>query len=310
MVHVSERGVYGAAHSLYRRLPPSWRTGIKKALVAQGHHESKFDRITAHKDATGKKRLDRVLESLIGTLGVQTAERIAEKVCIDFGAGYVPTDGVALWLLGAREVHGVDYNYIARPKEIARAVRTADADRVESQLSALQLDSGWCNRLDTLRRWAREGANAFPPGYSYVAPADVMARPALIPNFDVIVSTSVLEHIAPSLLVPLLDALKARENADATHVHRVDLRDHRDFEHDPYGFLDPSAKFDAEADADCRGNGMTLQDWERLLDEHPHWQLAVSEYEAGRPHLLPAAARVPHGHVVADCLVLRTVRRG
>ena len=169
----------------------------------------------------------------------------------------MPTDGVGLWLLGAHEVHGVDYNDIAKPREIARAVRAADTGRVESQLHALRLDPGWSDRLDELRRWARRGGHGFPPGYTYVAPADVIASPSLLPNFDVLVSTSVLEHIPPSRMIALLDALTSRENDDATQIHRVDLRDHRDFDNDPYGFLDPSRKFDAEVDADSRGNGMT-----------------------------------------------------
>jgi hypothetical protein len=307
VVCVNDRGVYTTLHSVFRMLPPSWRTGLKRTLGTQGHGQSNFDWLTARKDATGKKRLDRALEGLIGTLGLDTANPIAGKVCIDFGAGYVPTDGVALWLLGAGEVHGVDYNNIARPREIARAVRAADAGRVEGQLQALEVDPGWSDRLDKLGRWALVGGHEFPPGYTYVAPADVIASPLSLPNFDVLVSTSVLEHIPPSLMIALLDALKSRENGHATQIHRVDLRDHRDFDNAPYGFLDPSRQFDAEADADTRGNGMTLQDWEALLACHPEWGLGVSHYEAGRPHLMPAAVEVPSTHVVADSLVLRSM---
>jgi hypothetical protein len=85
------------------------------------------------------------------------------------------------------------------------------------------------------------------------------------------------------------------------------LRDHRDFDNDPYGFLDPSGPFDAEVDADSRGNGMTLQDWDALLAGHPELGLSVSGYDAGRPHLVPAAAPLSALHIVADCLVLRSV---
>jgi hypothetical protein len=294
-------------HSIFRRLPPSWRTELKRILGSQGHGESSFDWVTARKDATGKKRLDRALEGLIRTLGPETARQIEGKVCIDFGAGYVPTDGVGLWLLGASEVHGVDYNTIAKPREIARAVRAADTGCVESQLQALEISLGWSDRLDEMRRWATEGGHGFPPGYTYVAPADVIASPSLLPNFDILVSTSVLEHIPPSLMVTLLGALKSRENDCGTQIHRVDLRDHRDFDNNPYGFLDPSGSFEAEVDADSRGNGMTLQDWVALLAGHPELGLGVSDYDAGRPHLVPATATLPNSHVVADSLVLRSV---
>jgi hypothetical protein len=302
---VNDCGVYGTVHTLYRRLPPAWRTGLKRILGTQGHIQSRFDWLTARKDATGKKRLDRALEGLISTLGLDTAQHIAGKTCIDFGAGYVPTDGVAMWLLGAREVHGVDYNNIARPREIAKAIRAADANRVDNQLESLAIDSGWRDRVDRLRRWALADSDEFPPGYTYIAPADVLASPSPLPQFDVLVSTSVLEHIAPSLMVALLDALASRENDHAAQFHRVDLRDHRDFDNAPYDFLDPSKPFDAERNADSRGNGMTLHDWETLLASHREWRLGVSCYAPGRPHLLPAT--VANTHVVADSLVLRSI---
>ena len=307
MTSTRDAGAFGAVHALFLKLPPTWRTELKRILGNQGHGRSGFDWLTARKDATGKKRLDRALEGLIETLGPETARNLGGKVCIDFGAGYVPTDGIALWLLGASEVHGVDYNYLARPREIARAVRAADTGRIENQLRALQLEFAWSDRLDTVRRWAMKDVDSFPPGYAYVAPADVIASPFRVPNFDVLVSTSVLEHIPPSLVISMLDALKSRENECATHIHRVDLRDHRDFDSDPYGFLDPSRQFDAEVDADSRGNGLTLHDWEALLAGHPELGLEVSGYEAGRPHLMPAAAPKSATHVVADCVVLRSV---
>jgi hypothetical protein len=115
-----------------------------------------------------------------------------------------------------------------------------------------------------------------------------------------------LEHIPPSLIAALLDALKSRQNAHAIQIHRVDLRDHRDFDNDPYGFLDPSRQFDAESDADSRGNGMTLSDWTMLLAEHPHWGLRVGEFTDGRPHLMPSTVPVSAQRVVADSLVLRS----
>ncbi|WP_156720790.1 hypothetical protein [Mycobacterium sp. Root135] len=300
--------LYGGLHSGFRRLPPSWRTALKRALKSEGHRSSTFDGITARKDALGKKRLDRALDDILGTLGLDLAKAVAGKTCIDFGAGYVPTDGLALWLMGASEVYGVDYNHIAKPREIARAVRAADASRIARQLKTLEIDS--TNRLTQLTDWAQGGNNGFPPGYRYIAPADVIASPSLVPKFDLLVSTSVLEHIQPSLMIALLDALKSRENGQAAQIHKVDLRDHRDFEKNPYGFLDPSDKFDAEVDADSRGNGMTIHDWEALLSSHPRWNLGVGLYETGRAHLVPAAAPDAQKRVVADAVVLRSVEVG
>jgi hypothetical protein len=102
-----------------------------------------------------------------------------------------------------------------------------------------------------------------------------------------------------------MDALKSRENDHAIQIHCVDLRDHRDFDNAPYEFLDPSSRFDAEIDADSRGNGMTIHAWEELLTTHPEWGLEVSDYAPGRVNLWPGT--LPTTHVVADSLVIRSV---
>lgn len=297
--------VYDALHTAFRRMPPDWRTRVKGFLRTQGHGKSSFDWVTARKDAAGKKRLDNALDGLITMLGEEAARGLGGRRCVDFGAGYVPADGVALWLLGASIVVGVDYNSIARPRDVARSVTFADRDRIETRLAALRPDVDWRRRLDAVWKWALEDGRDFPPGYTYLAPVDVVALPDLLPPFDVLVSTSVLEHIAPARLVTLMTVLHARQRAGARQFHRVDLRDHRDFDNDPYGFLDPGAPFDADADADTRGNGMTLHDWENLLDAHPDWGLAIAAFEPGRPLLMPQAA--PPVGVVADSLVLSTL---
>lgn len=294
-------------HSAYRKLPPSWRAALKRTLGTDGHGQGGFDWLTARKDSTGKKRLDRALEGLISTIGPDAARGMQDKVCIDFGAGYVPTDGVVLWLLGSQAVYGLDYNKIAKPGEIARAIRTADIEKVRSILESLDLDVSWSDRLQLLNRWANDDRNNFPPGYHYIAPIDVIKSPELIPEFDFLVSTSVLEHVRPSLIVPLIASLTSRQRAAAEQVHRIDLRDHRDFANDPYGFLDPTSGFNAEEEADSRGNGMTLDDWKRLVENNPDWGLCLSSFELGRPHLVPAEAPVRDKRIVADVVVLRSV---
>ena len=301
--------MYRTIHSLYRKLPPAWRTALKRNLNTDGHGRGRFDWLTAGKDAVGKKRLDHALEGLIETIGSDTARGLAGKVCVDFGAGYVPSDGVALWVMGASSVYGVDYNDIAMPREIARAVRRADGERVISLLESLQLDSDWQGRLDVLQGWARDHRGGFPPGYTYVAPADVIASPELLPNFDILVSTSVLEHIQPSRMSDLLDSLSSRQRPGAMQFHRVDLRDHRDFENNPYGFLDPSCPFDAENEADARGNGMTLVDWEDFLEAHQVWGLCVTDYQPGRRQLVPPGVSPARLRSLADSLVLQTGRK-
>lgn len=298
--------MYATLHSVFRKLPPTWRAELKRLAGTEGHGHSTFDWLSARKDALGKKRLDRALTGVVDNLGTARVATLRDAVCVDFGAGYVPTDGVAMWVLGAREVHGIDYNKIAKSKEIARAVLSADFLAVEARLETLKLDTDWRDRLTKVKAWAENRPTPFPPGYNYIAPADVIAQPSLVPSFDVLLSTSVLEHIRPSLMTPLLDALKAREKLNAAQFHQVDLRDHRDFTNAPYGFFDESEAYDPESDADVRGNGMSLRDWEALLTSHPEWNIGIARYQPGRPHLMPASPVADSSHIVADTVLLCT----
>lgn len=295
-------------YDLYRRMPPRLRQTAKRMLGATGHGASRLDALKAKKDAQGKKRLDRALAHLVSTLGLEAAGSIHGKTCIDFGAGYVPTDSVAMWLLGAREVSAVDYNAIWSRDSVLLAIREADPKSLRQTLSAASLLSAAEPRLDLLERIGRgeEPLDRLP--ISYIAPLDVVAEPERLPEYDLLWSTSVLEHIPPSLIADLLRSISARQRAAGRQVHYVDLRDHLDFDAAPYRFLDPSVPFAPDAMADERGNGMTAETWSCTLNEIADIGLAVVDTVPGRPQLVPANARgLSTATAVADFAIVSTI---
>lgn len=278
-------------HQFYSRLPPRIRAKGKEFLGASGHSRGVLDAMKARKDAQGRKRLDNTLLSVTECLGRSYLDELAGATVVDFGAGYVPMDGIAMWLLGAERVVAVDYNEIADFRAVARGVRKADLARAREILEHLSPDVDWPSRLVTLVEAARRDAVADVVPIEYLAPLDVTSTPEALPRFDLLWSLSVLEHVPPSRIVALLAVLSSRARESGVQLHRVDLCDHHDFDHDPYRFLAADANFDAEHEADVRGNGMTSGDWATVLSAHPHLELTVVDRVPGRPHLLPDAVR-------------------
>lgn len=275
-------------HQLYSKLPPGTRAAAKQILRSSGHSRSVLDPLSARKDALGKKRLDRSLSQVIEVLGNRGVQLLPGRKCVDFGAGYTPMDAISMWLLGASSVVAIDYNNIVSWRALRLGLAKADFNAVRRMLSDRAPDFNWSDRLDSLIRISSSRKPEFEEiPLRYIAPLDVIATPDGLPEFDFLWSVSVLEHIAPSRLIPLLVALRDRGAPGAVHVHRVDLRDHRDFDGAPYGFLQPDADFDPEAEADVRGNAMTLDTWEKLLADHPELDLRVAAFVHGTPNLVP-----------------------
>lgn len=302
-------------HEMYRSLPASVRAFLRRYLGAVGHSRSILDGLRAKKVAAGKKRLDRSLGHFVEVVGVQFARNLVDKDCIDFGAGYVPTDSVSMWLLGAKSVTAVDYNAIASFGYLLMAIRSADFRQVERVLGGVEPGYDWRKRLAELRRAASRGSvdqllQVVP--LKYIAPLDVISDPEEMPKYDVLWSTSVLEHISPSALPLLLKEVTRRGRAGAVQIHRIDLRDHLDPVSAPYGFLDPSSGFDAEAQADERGNAMNVAAWESFLERAPDLGLRVSAVTEGRVELLPRDPRSgePLLDRVADFVTVSNVSLG
>ena len=106
---------------LYELFPPKVRERIKTILAASGHGSSRFDGIKAKDHALGKKRLDRVAERMVAVLHQAGIASLEGKSCLEFGAGYVPSELLVFYLLGGVNLAATDYNPIARLDRLALA---------------------------------------------------------------------------------------------------------------------------------------------------------------------------------------------
>src|SRR5690349_2707278 len=99
--------------SIYRHLPTRLRQVAKRAFAASGHRGSVLDGFRARNLAMGRKRLSIVGPILERRLAL-SAVSLRGKACMEFGSGFMPSELLYYWSLGARRLIAVDYNRIAR----------------------------------------------------------------------------------------------------------------------------------------------------------------------------------------------------
>lgn len=272
---------------LYLKLPPRLRSRLKQILGGLGHGKSPLDGLKARNDALGKKRLDRSFAHVVQVLRDCGVNSLDGQRCLEFGSGYVPTDAIAMWLFGAERVISLDYNPIAHMRLFRMAIQAADIAAIEAQLGSV------CSALSQ-RRFGLladmiRGKSVVPEqfGWEYAAPINILDASKPVPVVDFIWSTNVMEHIAPSLLFPILNRLDEISRPKGRSVHYIDLRDHLDFGDGRYGFLDRRFAFDPDVEADARGNGMTSADWARFFERHADLGLEIIARVQGRQDLVP-----------------------
>ncbi len=249
---------------LYNCLSPSAREFLKVVANSAGHRRSALDKLKALDHAVGKKRLDIVCQEVRRRLDDARIGSIRDRVVLEFGAGYCPTEVLVFILLGARRVYAVDCNPIAQLAALERSMRAAARSSIEvasgGDERCLKILSTMVG-LDTAewREWLAERL-------VYLAPFDV-ARNRIGEPVDLVDSIHVLEHIPPADVRPTLDGLRMVLAPGGTMIHDIDLRDHRDFDGDPCGFLRRDDIFDAARDTDRRGNSLRRDDWLRAFAE-------------------------------------------
>lgn len=247
--------------AMYGALPPRSREMLKLAFNAYGHHRSLLDRLNALEHAFGKKRLDRVAVSMVGLLERSGIASLKDASCLEFGAGYVPTEILVFHLLGAETVVATDYNAIADLRRIITAARAAAPGPVIAALSKFE-DRGRIEaRLERIVSGRTSDALAYLKGQvQYIAPHDLSVTGLGIP-FDFIHSISVFEHIPEPDLEPIITNLFGALRKGGRMITEIDLRDHRDFKENPLGFLAQGTDYDPARDADRRGNRLRRRDW-------------------------------------------------
>lgn len=256
-------------YRVYRCFSPKMRHRLKRWVGGLGHHASLLDTLKANKDAIGKRRLDEAFCHFLQTYSRLQNKSLAGLRCLDFGAGYVATDSLVMWLLGASRVDTVDYNAIAQPAALRKAVAAMDEERLlgcAKKYGFVDLKD-FKERLAILKAMVDEGNLQLDQlSIYYRAPFDATNRAQVdeLQTVDLIWSTSVLEHIHPNYLEPILVNLGRLLTPWGVMVHLIDARDHLDLENAPFGFFDEDADYVLDRDFDARGNRLLPEEWAQV----------------------------------------------
>ena len=251
----------------FRLLPPRWRERLKDAVGALGHAPGWAQSWRARQLAEGAKRLDQWAPNLAAMLRTAGVRSLDGRACLEFGSGHLLTEPLLHHLLGARRAVAVDYFPILETG-VVRSVCTgvdedalvaalqpfAPADRIRARYRALLAREDWSL------------AGLAELGLSYVAPFDAAKGPLEREAFDLIASTSVLEHVPVADAASILASLAAMLKPGGVMVHAIHLEDHRDFQNAPLAFLAADTDW-SEADADRRGNRLRGSDWMRMAKD-------------------------------------------
>jgi len=254
------------AYALYQQLPPEWRFRLKEILGAGGHGSNFLNAMKAKKDALGKRRLDRVIGNVIEIMHSGGIKSLRAKNVLDFGAGYIMADSLCFYLLGAEKVTAVDLNPIASDRYLALAFAKTDWPIFTGLAFAAFPDAAadFDNRRAALKEAVKHGFPALSDlGITYRAPVDYAAR-NMGQGFDITFSTSVLEHLSPTIAGKILTNLYADLNPGGVMAHAIHLDDHLNIEENPYGFLAADTDYDPAQDFDQRGNRIRPEGWRKL----------------------------------------------
>ena len=250
---------------IYEMLPARLRVRAKAVLGGAGHGRSWLDGLKARDSAMGKKRLDRSAQDMAQRFSASGITEVAGKSCMEFGAGYVPSEALIFHLMGASRVVATDYNALGQFDQLFAAAIACDRAKFLGAVEKFGDAKKAEERLDTLCRLGkRRGVSYLKQVIEYVAPHDMSQTP-IKGTFDIINSVSVLEHIPPSAAISILQNLRTSLSSVGVMAHVIDMRDHLDLEGNPLGFLARDTDYVPDRDFDVRGNRLRKGDWMKLF---------------------------------------------
>jgi SAM-dependent methyltransferase len=288
-----------SADKLYRLLTPEARYRIKDWLQVNGHGSSILDNLRAHRDAAGKKRLDNAMIAFTEKLCHASVTSIEGKKCLEIGTGFVPTDALCMYLLGASEIFTTDYNEIARFQAIISVIKNFNTEFL------LESTANFSCRKDVRRRYDdfvshidKHAKDLEQFGIKYIAPFNLATSIFPETEFDLIYSTDVLEHISVSDISIIIENLASMLAPNGQMIHYINLRDHKNMEDNPFEFLSDDTKYDPDHDEDSRGNRLRRNHWRELFGRNPGLSTSIPWSEAGhsahKPRgLLPEFRDIP-----------------
>lgn len=160
-------------------------------------------------------------------------QAIAGKTLFEFGAGWDLFGNLVYWCYGVDHQIVVDVTRWARPDQVNIVIRHLQADpppgaKRVPKIQIVSDDRQW--EADLLAKY----------GIDYRAPADAARSGLPDGSVDAITSTSVLEHLPPAMIPPILRECRRILRPDGVMCHFVDHSDHyahSDPSIGPYNFL-------------------------------------------------------------------------
>lgn len=251
----------------------------------------RIDGLRARLLARSSKRLDVVAAQVAHLLHLSGVD-VRGRVCLELGSGWVLSHALVLHLLGARAVIACDLERQASAAALRDAVGAATPSIVRDVLSPFEDHELLRERLEALlrltgaRHLELEALRALD--VEYVAPLD-LTRGRLGRPVDLVLSSSVLEHVPVRDVPSLLGNVAADLAPSGVMIHAVHLEDHRDAATAPFAFLAEEG-FAAEG---TRGNRLRASAWRRRFAALPG--LVTRDLYAWRRAAALLPARVVEG---------------
>jgi Methyltransferase domain len=213
--------------------------------------------------ASTSKRLDICAAQLAHVLHLAGRPCLADKVCLEIGAGWVLSHSIVFHLLGAKKVMAVDIQPLAHPDCLWTAVHDSIPHMLPDILSPFADYALVRSRVENLFSIKRFDFKVLREiGIEYVSPLD-LARDRLGMPVDFIYSNSVLEHVPKRDVPALLGNLVSDLSPAGAMIHCVHLEDHNDFNRRPFDFLTlPASEYPPWRETST-GNRMRASSWQK-----------------------------------------------
>ncbi len=151
---------------------------------------------------------------------------VHDRNLLEIGTGWLPVFPLCYALAGARGCHTYDLNFHLDPATVPTALK-----HLERHLPEIGVASG--ESLSAVRsRWQRfaeagDGKRILAvAGIHYHAPADATATELSDNSVDLVFSNSVLEHVTPAVLGPMMQESSRLLRTEGLSLHSVNCGDH------------------------------------------------------------------------------------
>lgn len=208
--------VKGVLQGLLSRVPGGTIVNDALQRAAGGRRDE-----SAHIDL--KFKADWLVQmKVLGDLGF----RVQGRDLLEIGTGWLPVFPLCFALAGARRCHTFDLHRHLNPAVMAKALH-----ELERHLPAIAQACGDAESL-VRERWQRlagAGAGAdilAAAGIEYHAPADATLTGLPDASVALVFSNSVLEHVTPEVLAPMMRESRRVLQPDGLSLHSVNCGDH------------------------------------------------------------------------------------